>query len=91
MGFFDKLNRMSLRKKQYVIIVVLGTGLLTAILKAETILGAAGLCLSAAGIILDVVWIRCPQCGTWLGKYPGDYCSSCGARIDWKNDKKGND
>ena len=46
----------------------------------------AGFLLILAGLALDVVWLRCPHCGVWLGKYSVDYCGSCGEKIDW--DKK---
>ena len=77
---------MSLRKKQYLIIAVMGIGLLLAIIQHGQFWGGAGIFLIVAGLVMDVLLLRCPKCGTWLGKYPGEYCSNCGAKIDWKKE-----
>ena len=77
---------MSLRKKQCLIIAAIGIGLLLAIIQRGKFLGGAGIFLIVAGFVMDVLLLRCPKCGTWLGKYPGEYCSNCGAKIDWKKE-----
>lgn len=42
-----------------------------------------GLILSAAGIIVGVVKIRCPFCRKYLGIfYSGDFCPYCGSEVD---------
>ena len=78
---------MSLRKKQYLIIAVIGVGLLLAIIQHGQFWGGAGIFLIVVGLVMDVLLLRCPKCGTWLGKYPGGYCSNCGTKIDWKRGK----
>ena len=70
---------MTLRQKMRLLIAVLAAGAIL-VFFVEWLGGL----LLAAGLVLDVVWIRCPHCGTWLGKYPGEYCSSCGEKIPWK-------
>lgn len=77
---------MSLRKKQFLIIAVIGVGLLLAIIQHGHFLGGAGIFLIVAGLVMDVLLLRCPKFGIWLGKYPGDYCSNCGAKINWKKE-----
>ena len=36
-----------------------------------------------AGVLLHVLWMRCPHCGSWLERNDGEYCQNCGKRIDW--------
>ena len=80
---------MSLRKKQYLIIAVIGVGLLLAIIQQGQFLGGAGIFLIVVGLVMDVLLLRCPKCGTWLGKYLGEYCSNGGAKIDGKKESDG--
>lgn len=39
----------------------------------------------------DIAWIKCPACGTWVERYPGEYCGSYGAKLpgNRKNKAKG--
>ena len=40
----------------------------------------------------DIAWIsNAPACGTWVGRYPGEYCGSYGAKLpgNRKNKAKG--
>lgn len=79
---------MSLKQKQYPAIAALVLGILLAILADGTALRVIGILLLAFGLILDVALIRCPKCGIWLGKYPGEYCKNCGEKIDWNKRSK---
>ena len=79
---------MSLRQKQILDLLIVGLGLLLVFLWPEGPGLAVGLLVLVAGLILNVVWIRCPECGTWLGKAPGDYCHLCGAKLNWKEKRK---
>ena len=78
---------MSLWGKQWLVAAVVGMGILLAIVQNGRLLGGVGFFLIVAGLVMDVILIRCPKCGTWLGKYPGGYCSNCGTKIDWKRGK----
>ena len=81
---------MPMQKKQRIIIIVLAAGILLALWGASagrglmTSLGVGGI---MAGLVLDVVLLRCPHCGAWLSRYPGEYCRSCGGKIPWKDEK----
>ena len=77
---------MSLRQKQYVVLVLLGIGLvliMTGAVKAWRVMEGAGFLVMLSGFAADFALLRCPGCGVWLGKYPGEYCKSCGERIHW--------
>ena len=45
--------------------------------------GAAGGILLAAGLVIWIFLIRCPECGAHLPAFPGEYCKHCGNRLDW--------
>ena len=72
---------MSLRQKNWAVIAVMAVGI-SLLFFTDVI----GLLIIAAGFLLGITLIKCPHCGTWLGKYPGEYCKNCGEKIDW--DKK---
>ena len=79
---------MSLRQKQILSAIFIGAGLILAILRWGTWLEGLGFALVVLGLVLDVVLVRCPKCGVWLGKYPGEYCSACGEKLNWKEKKR---
>ena len=76
---------MSLRQKSWAAAGVILVGIVVAIVGSISGGAAkgAGFLLILAGLALDIVWLRCPRCGAWLGKYPGGHCESCGERINW--------
>lgn len=77
---------MSLKQKSWTIAGVTAAGLCAAVGGSIGDSGLAeglGFVLVVIGLALDVIWIRCPHCGVWLGKYPGEYCQSCGEKIEW--------
>ena len=39
--------------------------------------------ITVVSIALNFVWWRCPNCGEWLGRNGGKYCSHCGEKIDF--------
>lgn len=43
---------------------------------------AGALCIGA-DVLISLLWLRCPNCGDWLGKNSGDYCQRCGEKLDW--------
>ena len=49
-----------------------------------------GVVLVVAALILDLVWMRCPECGKWMDRDPGNFCKHCGAQIPWDEKKKRN-
>ena len=73
---------MTLKQKTWVCVAVLAAGAIL-VFFVEWL---GGLRL-AAGLILDVTWIKCPHCGAWVGKYPGEYCRNCGAKLPWNETK----
>lgn len=79
---------MSLRKRQILSALFIGVGLILAIFRWGTWLSNLGFALIVLGLILDVALVRCPKCGVWLGKYPGEYCSACGEKLNWKGKKR---
>jgi hypothetical protein len=81
---------MSLKQKSYLIGGIFFGGFFIGLIGAygleSRVIGAIGLVMMVAACILTPLWIRCPNCGEWLGNYPGGYCKYCGEKIDW--DKK---
>ena len=77
---------MSLKRKQYVVLMLMGIGLvliMTGAVKAWGFIEGAGFLMMLSGFAADFALLRCPRCGIWLGKYPGEYCGNCGEKIDW--------
>ncbi len=79
---------MSLHQKNCLGAAVCAVGLVFAIAGYGGILGGIGFFLIVAGLVLSAVLLRCPKCGAWLGRRPGDYCKDCGAKIEWKKGSK---
>ena len=73
---------MTLKQETWVCVAVLAVGAILVFFVEW--LGALFL---IAGFILDIAWIKCPTCGTWVGRYPGEYCRNCGEKLPW-NEKK---
>ena len=46
-----------------------------------------GLVGIAVGTVLHLRLLRCPVCGAWLGRYPGEHCRDCGKQIPWSQKK----
>ena len=46
-----------------------------------------GLAVIVVGTVLNIRLLRCPHCGSWLGRYPGEYCRDCGKKIPWTEKK----
>ena len=74
---------MTLRQKQKLVAVLGVSGL--AVLLMDTVIGSVGLALP-----LNLAWMRCPECGKWLDRDPGNFCKHCGAQIPWDEKKKRN-
>ncbi len=79
---------MTLRQKQWAMLFAGIAGLILALIQAGFGWTLLGVTLILGAGILNLVWMRCPECGAWLGQYPGDYCKSCGATIPWNEKKK---
>jgi hypothetical protein len=80
---------VSLNQKRLLVTVIPLLGVLLALVgvKIDKLgLVLIGLALLFAGIPANFLLLRCPSCGSWLGRNPGDYCQYCGEKIDW--DKK---
>ena len=80
---------MTLNKKQWLCVGVMAVGLFLALLSksspGDTRVGLAILgCLTiGAGLVLEVLLVRCPHCNTWIGRYPGEFCKNCGKELPW--------
>ncbi|MDD3347370.1 hypothetical protein [Oscillibacter sp.] len=74
---------MSLRKRRRLSMCVLAGGIATMVFAGEAAM-APGALLVLAGLALDVLLVRCPRCGAWLGNDPGEFCKNCGTEIDYK-------
>ena len=72
---------MSLRQKSWTVVTVIAVGIILLFFT-----DVIGLLVIAAGFLTGIILIKCPHCGVWLGKYPGEYCKNCGEKINW--DKK---
>lgn len=42
-----------------------------------------GCALMTVGCVLIILWKRCPECGSLLGRDHADYCPYCGKKIDY--------
>lgn len=81
---------MTLRQKQGLILLLTVVGLVLALWHPNVVVMAAGIMLLLAASLLYLVWIRCPECGKWLDRDPGNFCKHCGAQIPWDEKKKRN-
>ena len=63
---------MTLRQKQGVILLLMVVGLVLALWHPNVVVMAMGVVLLLAAAILYLLWMRCPECGAWFGKYPGE-------------------
>lgn len=79
--------KLTLRQKIYIIMAEGIVSLIVLVLSEISdvdwlaFLGLLGITVM---FVLDFIWLRCPHCGEWLGEYPGDYCKSCGEKLDWE-------
>lgn len=81
---------MTLRQKHRLLPVLYMIGLI--VLLMATIIESVlpGVVLLVAVLILNLMWMRCPKCGKWLGRDPGNFCKTCGAQIPWDEKTKRN-
>lgn len=78
---------MSLRGKQYLSLAVMAAGFLM-VWMFRGWLSVLGVFAALAGMVLGLLALRCPSCGSPLWPHPGQFCRHCGAKIEWN--KKGN-
>jgi hypothetical protein len=81
---------MSLNQKRWLVSVIPLMGVLLAVagVKIDKLaLVLFGLALLFAGIPVNFLLLRCPNCGSWLDRNHGDYCQYCGAKIPWHEKK----
>ena len=45
--------------------------------------GVAGGVLLAAGLVIELLKIRCPACGAHVRGFFSEYCRYCGEKLDW--------
>lgn len=78
---------MTLRQKECLSIGLAlagaGFGMLSAKYRWGTAAICAALAVLAAGLVLRLVWHRCPHCGAYLGRRWVRFCPSCREHIDY--------
>lgn len=77
---------MTLRRWMILSVVLMLLGALPLMLGQMTDLPEAkviGGVLLAAGLVIDLLKIRCPACGAHLWGFFGEYCRYCGEKLDW--------
>ena len=79
---------MTLRQKQWMLLLFLLVGLLLLLLYPEMWGKVLGPVPQFGAGIPQPIRLRCPSSGRHLGRYPGDYCKLCGAKIPWNEKKK---
>ena len=78
-----KWKALSLKEKSYLSMAVALSGLLLFPLGRGMLWTGIGFVLIIAGLGLALKELRCPACGAPLFPHPGNYCKSCGAKIEW--------
>lgn len=78
---------MSLKQKRTLSIVVMVIGIVPMMFGVGSggerqILFWIGMAVFFVGIGINVLLVRCPHCGAWLGRYPGENCATCGKKIN---------
>lgn len=41
-----------------------------------------GIAIMCGGLIVNVMYYRCPHCGTYLGRSRGNFCPYCGESLE---------
>ncbi|WP_294855801.1 hypothetical protein [Oscillibacter sp.] len=78
---------MSAKKKNLLVIVVAVLGC-TVLLVGGSLdndpLKSAGVVLVLSTLVLEIIFLRCPNCRRWLGRKfrPGKHCPHCGEIIE---------
>lgn len=81
---------MTLRQKWRFTEILAIIGLIVLLMSAVIGLIMPSIVLMVLAMILNLVWLRCPECGKWLGRDPGNFCKSCGTQIPWDEKTKRN-
>ena len=77
---------MTLRRWMILSIILLVPGFILLFLSRTVDVPAAsvmGGLLLAAGLVIDLLKIRCPACGAHVRGFFGEYCRYCGEKMDW--------
>ena len=77
---------MTLRRWMILSIILLVPGVVLLFLSRTVDVPAAsvmGGLLLAAGLVIDLLKIRCPACGAHVRGFFGEYCRYCGEKMDW--------
>ena len=79
---------MTLKQKNWLCVGMMLTGAGGLVLashaqNAVRLLTALACLIVLGGLLLHMRLVRCPHCGTWVGKFPGDYCKHCGEPLNW--------
>lgn len=79
------MNRLTPRKARSCTVVILAAGLVVAVAGALTngmAVTLAGVVLEMGGLVFDIIFYRCPNCGKYLDRSYGDYCPHCGVEME---------
>ena len=77
---------MTLRRWMILSIILLVPGVVLLFLSRTVDVPAVGVIgglLLAAGLVIDLLKIRCPACGAHVRGFFGEYCRYCGEKMDW--------
>lgn len=77
-----------MNQKNWLCVGIMTAGVLLFMLAAGANNARQGISLLAAlvvfaGLLLHMRLIRCPHCGEWVGKHPGEHCKHCGKELPW--------
>ena len=79
------MNRLTPRKARFCTVMILAAGLVVAVAGAMTAgmaVTLAGVVLEMGGLVFDIIFYRCPNCGKYLDRSYGDYCPHCGVEME---------
>jgi len=79
---------MTLHQKNWLCVGVIAVGIFLFLLASNALNARGALSVLAAlvvfaGLLLHMKLVRCPHCGEWVGKHPGEYCKHCGKALHW--------
>jgi len=77
--------KLSLKQRETIAFMLMIAGLMVSFMRGgnDMLMMGIGAALTILSIVLYVVMVRCPYCGTWLGKMGrNNCCRKCGEKID---------
>lgn len=77
------MKKLSLRQKEYLGAGVAVGGFLLSMLVQQEWAQKVGFAMLFLGVILTMMWLRCPKCGRSIASRRAKQCRRCGEVIDW--------